>query len=113
MKEFMFVFRNDFSGMPKGTPEEAAARTKRWMDWIASIAAENKLADRGKRLESSGKVLRANNVITNGPYSEIKESIGGYSIVKADSYEAAVELAKDCPMLTVGGNVEIREISVL
>ena len=99
--------------MQNRTPEEMQALSKRWMDWLGSIAAQNKLSDRGNRLESSGKVIKGDNTITNGPYAEIKESIGGYSIVKADSYEAAIELAKGCPILKLGGNVEVREVSVL
>ena len=113
MKDYLFVFRTDYNTMPKGTPEEMQTMTKRWMDWIGSIAAQNKLVDKGNRLDASGKVVKGNNVITNGPYSEIKESIGGYSIVKADSYESAIEIAKGCPILPLGGNVEIREISPL
>src|SRR5260221_7157012 len=113
MKDFLFVIRNDFNGTPSGTPEEMQALTKRWMDWIGSIAAQNKLTDRGNRLAPSGKVVRGNNLITNGPYTEIKESIGGYSLVKAESYEDAIELAKGCPVLSLGGNVEVREVSVL
>ena len=84
--------------------------TKRWMDWIGGIAAQNKLGDRGNRLFPSGKVVKPGNIITDGPYSEIKESIGGYSIVKANSLEEATELAKGCPGLTIGGSVEVREI---
>jgi hypothetical protein len=99
--------------MPERTEEEKKILTKKWMDWIGGIAAQNKLTDRGNRLESSGKVLKSSNVITNGPFSEIKESIGGYSIVKAGTYDEAVEIAKGCPVFSVGGVVEIREISVL
>ena len=113
MKDYLLIYRADFSFMGTRTPEEAQANTKRWMDWIGSIAAQNKLTDRGNRLDASGKVLKADNMITNGPYAEIKETIGGYSIIKADSYEAAIELAKGCPVLTMGGNVEVREISVM
>jgi hypothetical protein len=112
MKDYLFVFRSDFTAMPTGTPEQAQAMTKRWMDWISNIATQNKLTDRGNRLSASGKVVKQGNII-NGPYSEIKESIGGYTLVKAESYEDAVELAKDCPILPLGGNVEIREISVM
>ena len=111
MKDYLLVYRADYSFMPNRTPEEMAAMMKRWMDWIGSIAAQNKLTNRGNRLEASGKVVRNDSTITNGPYAEIKESIGGYSIVKADSYEEAIELAKGCPILMVGGNVEVREIS--
>lgn len=113
MKDFLFVFRTDYNTMPKSSPEEMQAMTKRWMDWIGGIAAQNKLTDRGNRLYPSGKVLKAGNVIADGPYTEIKEAILGYSIVKADSIEEATELAKGCPILTIGGNVEVREINVL
>jgi hypothetical protein len=113
MKNYLFVYRSDFSKMPQYSPEERESITKKWMDWMGSIAAQNKLADRGNRLDISGKVVMHNQVITNGPYAEIKESIGGYSVVKAESYEAAIELAKGCPVFTAGGTVEIREISPL
>lgn len=113
MKDFLLVFRTDYSTMPKASPEEMQASTKRWMDWIGGIAAQNKLVDRGNRLVPTGQVLKADNVIADGPYTEIKESIVGYSLVKAASIQEATELAKGCPILRIGGNVEIREISVL
>lgn len=113
MKDFLFIYRMDYNNMPMATPEEMQAMTKKWMDWIAGIGAKGKLGDRGNRLENTGKVLKPNNIVTNGPYSDIKESIGGYTLIKAESYEDAMELAKECPALTVGGNVEIREIKPL
>lgn len=112
MKDFLFVFRMDPSKIPAGTPEEMQAQTKRWMDWIGGIAAQNKLSDRGNRLDMSGRVVKQG-AVTNGPYAEIKESIGGYILIKAASYDEAVELAKGCPALPLGGNVEVREISQL
>jgi len=113
MKDFLFVFRTDYNTMPKSSPEEMQATTKRWMDWIGGIAAQNKLTDRGNRLYPEGKVIKADNIIADGPYTEIKESIVGYSIVKADTIAEATELAKGCPILAIGGNIEVREINVL
>ena len=113
MKDFLLIFRTDYSTMPKASPEEMQANTKRWMDWIGGIAAQNKLTARGNRLFPTGKVLKAGNVITDGPYTEIKESIIGYSIVKAASFDEAVELADGCPILKIGGNVEVREINAM
>jgi hypothetical protein len=52
-------------------------------------------------------------VVSDGPYVETKEAIGGYTLVKAASLEAAAELAKDCPILSIGGNVEVREIGIM
>ena len=72
MKDFLFVFRNDYQRMPQGSPEEMQALTQKWMDWVGGIAAQNKLVDRGNRLVSDGKVVRPNNVVTDGPYTEIK-----------------------------------------
>jgi len=113
MKEFLLVFRADYKTMPKGSPDEMQAMTKRWMDWMGGIAAQNKLSNKGNRLTSEGRVVRANKSVTDGPYMEIKESVGGYSIIKVESYDEAVEFAKGCPILNVGGNVEIREVSNL
>jgi hypothetical protein len=111
MKDFLLVFRSNNIDVPKSSPEEMQAMTKRWMDWIGGIAAQNKLTDRGNRLVNTGKVVKPNHVIADGPYTEIKEAIGGYSIIKADSLEEAVEIAKGCPVFSVGGNVEVREIN--
>jgi hypothetical protein len=113
MKEFLFIYRRDVNNIPKGSPEEMQIETKRWMDWIGSIAAQNKLVNRGNRLEVGGKVVKGLSLVTDGPYAEIKESIGGYSIVKADTIEEACEMAKGCPVFSIGGTVEVREISVM
>jgi hypothetical protein len=83
------------------------------MDWIGSIAAQNKLKDRGNRLTPEGKVLKSKDLITDGPYLEIKESILGYSVIKAESWEEAVEIAKGCPIFKTNGTVEVREVSAL
>src|SRR5580692_4377577 len=111
MKDFLFIYRSEYSAMPQSTPEQTQAMTTRWMDWIKGIASQNKLTDRGNRLTTTGKVVKENNVVTNGPFIEIKEFIGGYSLVKSESYDDAVELAKGCPVFSVGGNVEVREIN--
>ncbi|MEO5979925.1 MAG: YciI family protein [Chryseolinea sp.] len=113
MKDFLLVYRMDYSKTAHRSPEEMQANTKRWMDWIGGIAAQNKLTDRGNRLHNGGKVLKPNGLVTDGPYTETKESLGGYSIIKAASLEEAVQLASGCPVFSVDGNVEVREISIM
>ena len=83
------------------------------MNWIAGIAAQEKLVDRGNRLVNSGKILKGNGSVSDGPYTEIKELIGGYSVVKTDTLDEAAEIAKGCPILETGGNVEVREINMM
>lgn len=111
MKDFLFIYKADYTAMQERTAEEMQANMKRWMDWLGNIAAQNKLIDRGNRLADSGRIVKSNGIVTNGPYMEIKESIGGYSLIKAQSYDEAVEYAKGCPALLTGGNVEVREIA--
>jgi len=111
MKEFLLVFRIDAAGQQSQvSPEQMQARMKLWQDWMGSIAAQNKLVSSGNRLTPEGRVVKANNVITNGPYVEIKEAIGGYIIIRADSLDEAAELSKGCPILNSGGNVEVRTV---
>ena len=111
MKEFLLVFRRDFvTNGVQPSPEQMQGMMKHWQDWMGGIASQNKMANTGSRLDSAGKVVTPNNVVTDGPYAEIKESIGGYIIVKAGSLEEATELAKNCPILLIGGNVEVRPV---
>jgi hypothetical protein len=68
------------------------------------------ILDMGDKLKPGGKVLSASGV-TDGPFVEAKEIVGGYMIVTAESYEQAIEVAKECPgILTPGSRVEIREM---
>jgi len=111
MKEFLLVFRRDaISNDSPPSPEQMQSMMKPWQDWMGSLAAQNKLVSSGNRLDSDGRVLKPGKVITNGPYVEIKEAIGGYIIIRANSIDEAAELSKDCPMLTMGGTVEVRTL---
>ncbi len=113
MKEFLLIFRTDYETISQRTAEQMQTMMQKWMDWLGGIAAQNKLVSKGNRLENSGRIVKSNDIVTNGPYTDIKESIGGYSIIKCTSYDDAVEIAKDCPVLLTGGNVEVREIGVM
>jgi hypothetical protein len=84
------------------------AAIKPFQDWMGGIAAQNKLVGTPKRWDGEGRVVKQNNVVTNGPYAEIKESIGGVFLIRAESYDDAVEIAKGCPILQWGATVEVR-----
>jgi len=109
MKEFALIFRlNDVADF-KPSPEQMQER----MNWLAGVAAQNKLVDKGNTLlpiPGSAKTVKPDNVVTDGPYTEIKEFISGYIVIKADTIDEAVEIAKGNPIFKVGGNIEIREV---
>ncbi|MFN8355590.1 MAG: YciI family protein [Spirosomataceae bacterium] len=111
MNEFILIFRHE-DGSKLVSPEQMQAWMKQTMDWIGGIAAQNKFVEGNGILFDDAKVVHFNNVVTNGPFGDIKESIGGYIIVKAESVEEAVEFAKGCPVLMGDGNtVEVRKIA--
>jgi len=110
MKEFMLLFRQPNFDYSNVSPKDIEAVSKRWRDWVESIAAQGKLTSTGSRLALEGKVLKAGGVITDGPFVEIKEKLGGFMIVKADNLEDATTLAHGCPALDANGSVEIRPI---
>jgi hypothetical protein len=111
MKEFAMIYRSEPMGEIKTTPEGNLVVSKEWENWMGSIAAQNKLVSPGMRLGNEGRTVKPGNIITNGPYAEVKEIVGGLSIFKAESIMEALEMAKSCPMLNVAhGSVEIRDI---
>ena len=111
MKEFMMIFRNEKSDAPKPSPEQMQAMVKQWQDWIGGIAAQGKFVSTNA-LGFEGKTVQANALVTDGPYAEVKEIVGGYIIVKADDLDAAVKLSYGCPTLAMGGKVEVRDVMV-
>lgn len=109
MKEFALIFRLKDIGDFRPSPEQMQER----MNWLASIAAQNKLVDKGNTLlpaAESAKTVKGHNVVTDGPYTEIKEFISGYIVVRADTIDEAVAMAQGNPIFKIGGNIEVREI---
>lgn len=109
MTEFMMIFRHPAQPAPEMSPEQMQAGIKQWRDWIGAIAAQGKFVSTNQ-LGFQGKTLKPGNVITDGPYAEVKEMVGGNIIVKAASLDEAMQLAEGCPILLMGGHVEVREI---
>lgn len=107
----MLIFRHE-DGNKVASPEQIQIWMKQTMDWIGGIAAQNKFI-RGEGLQfESAKVVHHDKTVTNGPFGDIKETLGGYIIVKAESADEAAEFAKGCPVLQGEGNtVEVRRIA--
>lgn len=107
----MLIFRHE-DGQKVASPEQIQVWMKQTMDWIGGIAAQNKFVTGNGLPFESAKVVNHHKVVTNGPFGDIKETIGGYIVVKAGSVDEAVEFAKGCPVLQGEGNtVEVRKIS--
>ncbi len=112
MDEFLLIFRHQDGGKV-ASPKQIQTWMEQTMDWIGGIAAQDKLVSQGNGLSfDDAKVVNHNNIVTNGPFGDIKETIGGYIIVRAESVDEAVEFAKGSPVLQGEGNtVEVRKIA--
>jgi hypothetical protein len=111
MAKFLFVYRRGKDLAGSMSPEAMQQTLERWRTWLGQGLEENWLVDGGDALKQEGCVVRAERTITDGPFVEAKEIVGGFSIVEADSLEAAAELAHGCPVLKSGGSVEVRPMA--
>ncbi|MGE0884766.1 MAG: YciI family protein [Blastocatellales bacterium] len=102
--------------LPEGfeiTPEMIQGIIQKYNDWNASLQKSGNLVSLNKLRDEPGKNITGSGpgqVVTDGPYAETKEIIGGYWIITAANYDEAVKLAGGCPTLEFGGRVEVREI---
>lgn len=111
MSEFAFLFRGRQAFT---SPEQTQQHTQLWMRWFKELGAQGLIKDPGHPLESAGKVVKGNQkIVTDGPYAEAKDVVGGFIVVEASDLAHAAELSKGCPILGVGGSVEIRPLQKL
>lgn len=110
MDEFLLIFRRDHQTKDAQlSPEQLQEHFRKWQAWYKGLADEDRLARPQTRWDAEGRVVDHHKTVLNGPYAEIKESIGGVAIIRAASYEEAVEIAKASPILDLRGTVEIRK----
>lgn len=105
---FLYDSPTDFSHL---SPEEMQAIIAKYQAWGDDLEARGKLLGSDKLADGEGRVLRSSGGsvrVTDGPFSETKEILGGYFKIQADSYEEAVAIAETCPHLEFDGMVEVR-----
>jgi hypothetical protein len=110
MAKFLFIYRNDPEAAGKLSPEEMQKYMEKWRAWIGAALQKGWMIDSGDALTPEGRVVGAKTV-KDGPFVESKELVGGFSIVEADSIEAAAKLGKGCPGIEAGGTVEVRPLA--
>jgi hypothetical protein len=111
MTDYLFLFRG--GAMEKMSPEQMQQNMAKWIAWIAQLEKAGTFKA-GEPLDSKGKVIRGKKqAVTDGPYAESKDLVGGYLIITAPSLAKATDIAKGCPIFESDGSVEIREIQQL
>ena len=108
MTEFVYLYRG-YS--PRASPEEMQRKTAKWMTWFKELSDNGHLKSLGDPLQPGGKVVKGKKKqVIDGPYAEVKDVVGGYSIIVARDIEQAVEFSLGCPIFEDDGSVEVRPI---
>jgi hypothetical protein len=111
MSEFTYLIRGRENA---ASPEQVQKTMAKWVAWFKELGANGHIKDPGNPLEATGKVVSGKQkIVTDGPFAEAKDVIGGYLVITANDIDHAVELSKACPILEVGGSVEVRPIEKL
>ena len=115
MKEFLLIFRGGDTPRVSAqqSPELWEQHMMKWKVWMEKLTKEDKL-NGGQPLNPDGKVIWGSaKKITDGPFVEGKEVVGGYLLIKANDMDEAAEISKDCPIFEHDGIVEVREVAML
>jgi len=80
--------------------------------WIEGLTAQGKVKP-GRALERSGAIVSGKNgrFITDGPFAESKEAIGGYLVLDVETIDEAIAIAQSSPGLAYGGSIEVRPVA--
>jgi hypothetical protein len=112
MPHYILLLHDSGTFPPDLSPEAIQGIIKRYSDWRARVGSQGRLVQGHKLRDGEGRLLRGkvgSPTVTDGPYAEAKEIIGGLFIIEAKDYDEAARIASDCPHLEFG-TIEIREI---
>jgi len=113
MEQYLFLIRSNPADFAGRSAEEMQQLIQKVSAWRQSL--QNRIAIGKKLKDGEGRVLRKNGAspsVTDGPFVEAKEVMGGFFVVEAENYDQATELAKSCPLVNFG-SIEIRAIQQL
>jgi hypothetical protein len=113
MQYYMLLLRSekiDFGGYSADDVQQILADFDRWN---AAMIRDQKLVASGSLDDGKGRLLRGELVVKDGPFSEVRETITGFFLIRADGYEDAATVASGCPFLARGGSVEVRLVPEL
>lgn len=114
MPQFLLLLYGDPTRWQAMPPQDRQAAFGKYMDWSRRARENGFSVGSNKLTDDAGKVVRgAKPAATDGPYSETKEVLGGYYLIEAANYDAAVRLSLDHPHLQYGGTIEVRQVEVL
>jgi len=106
--KFLLIFRTKDKGAVPASPEQLLTQNDQWNSWLTKLAVSDLLASQIKRWDPNGRVLKGGKDVVEGPYSAGNDFIKNVITILAVDMDEAREIAGECPILEIGGSVEIR-----
>jgi hypothetical protein len=108
VNDYVFLYRGGEEGR---SPEQMQQIMQKWVTWLKDLTDKGHMKDQGQPLERTGKLVKGKNkAVTDGPFAESKDVVGGYTLIQARDLDQAAELSKGCPIFDVDGAVEVRPV---
>jgi len=115
MPEYILLLNQPEAKFDHLSPEEIQSLIAKYSAWRDGLIKRNLLCGGNKLVDRTNRILRTENgkvLVTEGPFSESQEILGGYFIVEAPNYDEAVAIARTCPHLIDGQSIELRQIDI-
>ncbi len=114
MADYLIVYQGGDPDWVKKPAEQIRAAMEQWSAWFKELEAKGVLRNPGSALAPGGAVVRTNGkgFVTDTTMAEVKELIGGFSIIQADSLEQAARISQGSPFLrnNPGGRIQVRPV---
>ena len=116
MRKFLLLLHMSPSRFNKLSPEEIQKIIASYVAWREDLVKRNKMLGGEKLTNEGGKQLRNDSgkvTVTDGPYSELQEVLGGFFMIQAADYAEAVAIASTCPHILGGQRIEVRQVEAV
>jgi hypothetical protein len=116
MPTYMLLLHDNLAAFANVSPDEMQKVVEKYIAWGNRLREAGVMKGGDKLTDEPGKVMRRRDGqvrVTDGPYSESKEVLGGYYMIDAATYEKAIDHARDCPHLDYDGTIEVRQVDAM
>jgi hypothetical protein len=110
MAEFLYLYRGSEPVNAALSPQQMQDYLQRFQAWIISLSEAGRISSCGPLANGGKTMVGPKALVSDGPYAESKDLVGGYTVLTAKDLDEAADIARGCPFLGVGGTVEIRAV---
>jgi hypothetical protein len=113
MNQFLMIFRGGAIAQKNVAPQAVQEHLAKWGEWMAQLQKSGNLQG-ANALENTGRTIRGSKkAVTDGPFTEAKDLLSGYTLILAKDLNQATQIALECPIYEYDGSVEVRAVRAM